>query len=183
MLVNGVDVHMQSLNDLWNHIGLVPQRAYLFKGTVRDNVRFGAQNASDEEVIAALKIAQAWDFVQELDGVLDAVIEQGGSNLSGGQRQRLAIARAVAKRPAIYIFDDSFSALDATTDARLRLALAKETSRASRIVVAQRISTVLQAEQIIVLDQGSIAGIGTHDHLLETCEAYREIVGSQLEVN
>jgi ATP-binding cassette subfamily B protein len=183
VLVNGIDVHMQSLNDLWDHVGLVPQRAYLFKGTVRDNVRFGAQNASDDEVIAALKIAQAWDFVQELDGVLDAVIEQGGSNLSGGQRQRLAIARAVAKRPAIYIFDDSFSALDATTDARLRSALAKETSRASRIVVAQRISTVLQAEQIIVLDQGSIAGIGTHDHLLNTCEAYREIVGSQLEVN
>ena len=183
VLVNGVDVHMQGLNELWQHIGLVPQRAYLFKGTIRDNVRFGAPDASDDDVISSLKIAQAWDFVQELDGVLDAVIEQGGSNLSGGQRQRLAIARAIAKRPDIYVFDDSFSALDATTDSRLRGALSRETASSSRIVVAQRISTVLQAEQIIVLDQGVIAGIGNHEHLLSTCEAYREIVGSQLEVS
>ena len=183
VLVNGVDVHMQGLNELWQLSGLVPQRAYLFKGTIRDNVRFGAPDASDDDVISSLKIAQAWDFVQELDGVLDAVIEQGGSNLSGGQRQRLAIARAIAKRPDIYVFDDSFSALDATTDSRLRGALSRETASSSRIVVAQRISTVLQAEQIIVLDQGVIAGIGNHEHLLSTCEAYREIVGSQLEVS
>jgi ATP-binding cassette subfamily B protein len=183
VLVNGVNVHMQALNELWEHIGLVPQRAYLFKGTIRDNVKFGAKAATDEDVIAALKTAQAWDFVQELDGVLDAVIEQGGTNLSGGQRQRLAIARAIAKRPSIYIFDDSLSALDARTDSRLRTALATDTKAATKIVVAQRISSVLHAEQIIVLDEGVIAGIGTHDHLLNTCEAYREIVGSQLEVN
>jgi ATP-binding cassette subfamily B protein len=183
VLVNGVNVHMQALNELWEHIGLVPQRAYLFKGTIRDNVKFGAKAATDDDVIAALKTAQAWDFVQELDGVLDAVIEQGGTNLSGGQRQRLAIARAIAKRPSIYIFDDSLSALDARTDARLRTALATDTKSATKIVVAQRISSVLHAEQIIVLDEGVIAGIGTHDHLLNTCEAYREIVGSQLEVN
>jgi len=180
VLVNGCDVREVKLNTLWGVVGLVPQRSYLFTGTVRDNVRFGCKDASDEEVNAALAVAQATQFVAELDGKLDAHIAQGGTNLSGGQRQRVAIARAIAKRPEVFVFDDSFSALDATTDAKLRKALGALTKDAAMIVVAQRISSIIHADQIIVLEDGRISGIGTHEHLLETSSEYREIVNSQL---
>ncbi len=183
VLVGGVDVRDQNRHELYRCLGIVPQRAYLFGGTVRDNVRFGAQQISDEEVWRALRIAQAEEFVRELEGGLDYEIAQGGQNLSGGQKQRMAIARAVALKPEIYILDDSFSALDAATDARLRLSLQREMVGSTVIVVAQRISTVLHADRIIVLEEGLIAGVGTHDELLERCGAYREIVGSQMGVN
>ena len=182
VLVGGTDVRSQSLHTLYGSIGLVPQRAYLFGGTIRENVTFGAPQLTDDEVWQILEIAQAADFVRELDAGLDHEVAQGGQNLSGGQRQRLAIARALALRPNIYVLDDSFSALDAATDARLRSALQREMHGSTVIVVAQRVSTVLQADRIIVLDDGAIAGIGTHDELLETCTAYKEIVGSQLGV-
>lgn len=183
VLIGGVDVREQSLQTLYASIGLVPQRAYLFGGTVRDNVKFGAPDLTDEQVWQALEIAQAADFVRELDAGLDHEIAQGGQNLSGGQKQRMAIARALALRPDIYVLDDSFSALDAATDARLRAALQREMQDSTVLVVAQRVSTVLHADRIIVLDEGAVAGIGTHDELLETCTAYREIVGSQLGVS
>ncbi len=182
VLVGGVDVREQLREDLYRNIGIVPQRAYLFGGTIRDNVRFGAQSISDDEVWRALEIAQAAEFVRELEAGLDYEIAQGGQNLSGGQKQRLAIARAVALKPAIYVLDDSFSALDASTDARLRASLQREMAGSTVVVVAQRISTVLHADRIIVLDEGAVAGIGKHDDLLLTCEAYREIVGSQMGV-
>lgn len=180
--VGGVDVREQDLEALWASVAVVPQKAMLFNGTVRDNVRFGARDISDEEVWRALEVAQAANFVRELEGGLDYQITQAGTNLSGGQKQRLAIARAIAMRPSIYVLDDAFSALDAATDARLRHALREETSHATLLVVAQRVSTVLHADQIIVLEGGEVAGIGTHDELMRDCEAYRELVGSQLEV-
>jgi ATP-binding cassette, subfamily B, multidrug efflux pump len=180
LLVDGVDVRRQSLERLWGAIGLVPQRAYLFSGTVADNLRFGNEKATDEELWHALEVAQARDFVDEMPGGLEAPIDQGGTNVSGGQRQRLAIARALVKRPAIYLFDDCFSALDAGTDARLRAALRAETRQSTVVIVSQRVSTIMHANRIIVLDDGRVVGIGTHADLLESCEPYREIVDSQL---
>ena len=177
--MGGVDIRELALDDLRGRIGFVPQRAFLFRGSIADNLRDGRPDATDEEVLHALEVAQAIDFVKEMPDGPDTLIEQGGSNVSGGQRQRLAIARAVVRRPDVYIFDDPFSALDFTTEAALRAALHKETRDAAVIVVAQRISTVIHADRIVVLDEGSIAGIGTHRQLLETCDVYREIVLSQ----
>ncbi len=180
LLVDGVDVRKQPLERLWSVIGLVPQRAYLFGGTVASNLRFGDSDATDDELWHALDIAQARDFVSAMEGGLEATIDQGGTNVSGGQRQRLAIARAIVKRPSIYLFDDCFSALDAGTDSRLRAALRSETKDAMVMIVAQRVSTIMQADRIIVLDEGRVAGMGTHTELMESSEAYREIVDSQL---
>jgi ATP-binding cassette subfamily B protein len=165
---------------LWSRLGIVPQRAFLFSGTVADNLRYGKESATDDELWHALDVAQARDVVEELTGGLGAVVEQGGANLSGGQRQRLAIARALVRQPAIYLFDDSFSALDFATDARLRAALRADTRDTTVIVVAQRISSVLGADEIVVLDEGRVVGVGTHEDLLGNCETYREIVASQL---
>jgi len=181
-LVDGVDVREVDPELLWARIGLIPQRPYLFSGTVASNLRYGKPDATDEELWHALEIAQAKDFVEAMPEQLDAKIAQGGTNVSGGQRQRLAIARALVKRPEIYIFDDSFSALDTATDARLRAALDREVSDATRIVVAQRVSTILDADQIVVLDDGRIVGIGTHDQLLLSSPEYAEIVQSQLSI-
>jgi ATP-binding cassette, subfamily B, multidrug efflux pump len=180
VLVDGVDIRQLRQEDLWQLIGDVPQKAFLFGGTVASNLRYGDEDATDAELWKALEIAQSRDFVSEMTDGLEATVEQGGSNLSGGQRQRLAIARAIVKRPPIYIFDDSFSALDFRTDALLRAALRDETRDATVIIVAQRVGTIMHAERIIVLDGGAIQGIGTHAELLETCETYREIVYSQL---
>ena len=181
-LIDGVDVREVDPELLWARIGLIPQRPYLFSGTVASNLRYGKPDATDEELWHALEIAQAKDFVEKMPEKLDAPIAQGGTNVSGGQRQRLAIARALVKRPEIYVFDDSFSALDTATDARLRAALDREVGGATRIVVAQRVSTILDADQIIVLDDGKIVGIGTHDQLLLSSPEYAEIVQSQLSI-
>ena len=178
--VDGVDVREMRQEDLWGLIGVVPQQAFLFRGTVATNLRYGAPDATDEELWRALTIAQARSFVEEMAGGLDAPITQGGTNVSGGQRQRLAIARAVIRRPKIYLFDDSFGALDFKTDSQLRAALRTETRDATVIVVAQRVGTIIHADQIVVLNAGMVVGIGTHRELLETCETYREIVFSQL---
>ena len=180
VLVNGVDVRNQELEELWSSIGLVPQAAFLFSGTVASNLRFGRPEATDVELWRALKIAQARDFVAAMPGGLDAPIDQGGTNVSGGQRQRLSIARALVKQPRLYLFDDCFSALDAATDARLRAAMKLATRDAAVVIVAQRVSTIMQADRIIVLDDGRIAGMGTHRELLASCAPYREIVISQL---
>ena len=180
ILVDGVDVRELTQENLWAKIGFVPQQAFLFQGTVASNVRYGKEDATDDELWHALKIAQAEEFVSEMTEGLEAPITQGGANVSGGQRQRLAIARALVKRPEIYVFDDSFSALDYTTDAKLRAALKHDTTDATVIIVAQRVSTIMRADNIIVLDNGMVVGTGTHDELLETCETYREIVNSQL---
>jgi ATP-binding cassette subfamily B protein len=180
--VDGVDVRRLDPEILWNRIGLVPQKPYLFTGTVASNLRFGKPDATDEELWHALEVAQAADFVREMTGELDAPIAQGGTNVSGGQRQRLSIARALVKRPDIYIFDDSFSALDVTTDAKLRAALIAETRESAVLVVAQRVSTIRDADDIIVLEAGRIVGRGAHDELLKSCETYAEIVDSQLSV-
>lgn len=180
ILIDGVDVRQMSQEQLRSKIGLVPQKAMLFSGTITDNIRYGRAEASEEEVKLAAKIAQANEFIQGLPEGFNSMISQGGTNLSGGQKQRLAIARALVRRPAIYIFDDSFSALDFKTDAKLRAALKKETSDATLLVVAQRVSTVMDADQIIVLDEGRIAGIGNHRELMQSCPVYGEIVASQL---
>jgi ATP-binding cassette subfamily B multidrug efflux pump len=180
LLVDGVDVRSQSLERLWAQIGLVPQQAYLFSGTVAANLRVGNEDATDEELWHALEVAQARDFVEKMEGKLEAPIDQGGTNVSGGQRQRLAIARALVKRPAIYLFDDCFSALDAGTDARLRAALRSEARSSAVLIVAQRVSTIMHADRIIVLDDGRVVGNGTHTELMGSCEPYREIVDSQL---
>jgi ATP-binding cassette subfamily B protein len=180
--VGGVDVRDVELEALWSGIGLVPQRPFLFAGTVASNLRLGQEDASDADLWHALDIAQASDFVQQMDGGLEARIAQGGTNVSGGQRQRLAIARAIVRRPAVLVFDDSFSALDLATDARLRQALWRELPDVTKIVVAQRVSTVTAADAILVLEDGRVAGLGTHEQLLETNQTYREIAESQLAV-
>ncbi|MEO8323749.1 MAG: ABC transporter ATP-binding protein, partial [Actinomycetota bacterium] len=180
VMVDGVDVRAMDRMDLWSRIGFVPQKAFLFGGTVASNLRVGDAEADDETIWKSLEIAQAKQFVTELPEGLLAPIAQGGTNVSGGQRQRLAIARALAKRPEIYIFDDSFSALDFRTDARLRAAIERELGSATVIIVAQRVGTILHADRIVVLDQGGIAGIGTHEELMGSCQTYQEIVHSQL---
>ncbi|MFG1881793.1 ABC transporter ATP-binding protein [Micromonospora sp. NPDC049102] len=179
VLVDGVDVRELEPDELWRRIGLVPQRPYLFTGTVASNLRYGNPDATDEELWAALEIAQARDFVAQMPGGLDAPIAQGGSTVSGGQRQRLAIARALVRQPEIYLFDDSFSALDLGTDARLRAALRPITAQSAVVIVAQRVSTIVDADQIIVLENGGVVGVGRHAQLLETCPTYAEIVASQ----
>jgi len=179
--IDDIDIRDIPLKDLRDRIGLVPQKAFLFSGTIADNLRYGNENATDEELWHALDVAQAKDFVMELPDRLYAPVDQGGVNFSGGQRQRLAIARALVKKPEIYIFDDSFSALDFKTDGRLRLALKNETVNSTVIIVAQRVSTIMDADQIITLnDDGTIAGIGNHNKLMDTCDVYRDIVYSQL---
>ncbi|MGK5517962.1 ABC transporter ATP-binding protein [Micromonospora sp. URMC 107] len=179
VLVDGVDVRDLAPDELWRRIGLVPQRPYLFTGTVASNLRYGNPDATDAELWDALEIAQARDFVEAMPDGLESPIAQGGTNVSGGQRQRLAIARALVRRPEIYLFDDSFSALDLGTDARLRAALRPVTSDAAVVIVAQRVSTIVGADQIVVLENGGVVGIGRHDELLLTCPTYAEIVASQ----
>ena len=181
--LDGVDVRDLAPEALWSRVGIVPQKPYLFSGTVASNLTYGKENATEDEMWAALRIAQAEDFVRAIPGGLDAAIAQGGSNVSGGQRQRLAIARALIRQPEIYLFDDSFSALDLATDARLRAALAPNTRNSVVVVVAQRVSTIRDADQILVLEGGHCVGIGTHEELLNTCPTYQEIVDSQASVN
>jgi ATP-binding cassette subfamily B multidrug efflux pump len=180
--VNGKDVKKVAQKDLHDKISFVQQKAVLFKGTIRSNMLFGNPNATDEDIWHALEIAQSKDFVSELEDGLDSVVEQGGGNFSGGQRQRLAIARALMKKASVYVFDDSFSALDFKTDAKLRQALQQdpEIKNSVVVIVAQRVSTVLSADVIIVLDGGEVVGKGTHEELLKTNETYREIVNSQI---
>jgi len=180
VLVDGVDVRELDRADLWHRMGVIPQKAFLFSGTIASNLRFGDEEATDEDLWRALETAQARDFVGEMEGGLEAPITQGGTNVSGGQRQRLAIARALVKRAGILIFDDSFSALDFGTDARLRAALARDMGWATRLIVAQRVGTIMKADRILVMDAGRIVGSGSHAELLDSNETYREIVYSQL---
>jgi ATP-binding cassette subfamily B multidrug efflux pump len=182
LTVDGVDVRELDPEELWSRIGLVPQKPFLFSGTVASNLRLGHAGATDAELWQALEIAQAADFVRAMPDGLDSPIAQGGTNVSGGQRQRLAIARAVVKRPQIYLFDDSFSALDLATDARLRAALPAVTADATVVIVAQRVSTIIDADQIVVLEDGAVVGVGTDEQLRESCPTYVEIVESQLAV-
>lgn len=179
IFVDGVDVRDLQPDILWQRIGLIPQKPYLFSGTVASNLRYGKPDATDDELWEALSVAQAADFVVAMPGGLDARIAQGGSNVSGGQRQRLAIARALVLKPEIYLFDDSFSALDLATDARLRAALVPYARQSTMIIVAQRVSTIANADQILVLEDGECVGLGTHDDLVSTCPTYAEIVASQ----
>lgn len=180
VLVDGTDVREMTQHALRERISLVPQQTVLFSGTIADNIRFGNQDATGDDLRRATEIAQAAEFISDLSGGLAAAVAQGGSNFSGGQKQRLSIARAVVRRPEIYIFDDSFSALDFKTDARVRAALRRETADSTVLIVAQRVATVMDADRIIVLDEGRIAGIGTHRELMRTSEVYREVVASQL---
>ena len=180
ILTDGVDIRELTQEKLRAKIGLVPQKAVLFTGTIAENISFGNNNLSRDEIIRAAEIAQAVEFISTMEQGYDSPIAQGGTNLSGGQKQRLAIARALAKHPEIYIFDDSFSALDFKTEAKLRVAIKKEIKNATALVIAQRVTTVMDADQIIVLDEGKIVGIGKHQELIETCKVYREIVASQL---
>ena len=180
VLVGGVDVHDLDPDVLWSTIGLVPQRPYLFSGTIASNLQYGKPDATEDEMWAALDVAQASEFVRAMPGGLQARIEQGGTNVSGGQRQRLSIARALIRRPDIYVFDDSFSALDLTTDARLRAALGPYTKDAAVVIVAQRVSTISTADNILVLEDGLVIGRGTHDELMRDCPTYAEIVQSQI---
>lgn len=178
--IDGVDVREFDQDDLWARVGLVPQKPYLFTGTIASNLRYGKPDASETELWGALEVAQAANFVREKEDQLDSPIAQGGTNVSGGQRQRLAIARALVKKPSVYVFDDSFSALDVTTDARLRAALAPETADAAVLVIAQRVTTITSADEILVLEDGAIVGRGTHEQLLSDNATYQEIVASQL---
>jgi ATP-binding cassette subfamily B protein len=180
VLVDGVDVRRFDRQDLWHRIGMIPQKVYLFGGTVASNLRYGDETADEDALWKALEIAQGKEFVAEMEAGLESPISQGGTNVSGGQRQRLAIARALVHKPDIYVFDDSFSALDFRTDARLRAALGRELGDATVIIVAQRVGTILHADRIVVLDEGRVAGIGTHQELMASCETYREIVLSQV---
>ena len=180
ILVDGVDVHQMSQEHLRSKIGFVPQKTVLFSGTIAENIRYGKEDASDEEVFHAAEVAQATEFIAGMQDGFDSVIAQGGTNVSGGQKQRLSIARALVRKPEVYVFDDSFSALDFKTDARLRGALKQETQESTVLIISQRVSTVMDADQIIVLDEGHVAGIGTHRELMRTSEVYREIVSSQL---
>jgi len=180
ILIDGVDIRSMKQERLRSLIGLVPQKAVLFSGTIAENIRYGKEDATMEEIIHACKIAQAHDFISELPDGYESMVAQGGTNFSGGQKQRLSIARAIVRKPAIYIFDDSFSALDFRTDARLRAALRRETQGATVIIVAQRVATIMDADRILVLDGGRLVGIGTHRELLKTCPVYREIVLSQM---
>lgn len=180
VLVDGVDVRDFKPDDLWARIGLVPQKPYLFTGTIASNLRYGRPGATEDELWQAIDVAQAGDFVRDKEGQLESAIAQGGTNVSGGQRQRLAIARSLVKKPSVYVFDDSFSALDVTTDARLRAALEPETGNAAVLVVAQRVSTITDADEILVLEHGEIVGRGTHEELMLSNETYQEIVSSQL---
>lgn len=178
--MDGVDLRQMDLHDLRESIGFVPQKGTLFSGTIASNIRFGCPEASDEEVRRAAEIAQADEFIDEKAEGYGSFISQGGGNVSGGQKQRLSIARAIAKSPKVLVFDDSFSALDMKTDAKLRARLEKEEKDAVKIIVAQRVSTILDADQILVLDEGRIVGLGTHSELLDSCEVYRQIAASQL---
>jgi ATP-binding cassette subfamily B protein len=180
ILVNGVDVKDVCQHDLRERIGYVPQKGILHKGTIASNIGYGAPNATEEDLTAAAEVAQAMDFIRQKENGMESEIAAGGTNVSGGQRQRLSIARALAKHPDIYIFDDSFSALDFKTDAALRRALHSYTDRATVLIVAQRVGTILNADQILVLDEGKIVGRGTHKELLQTCPVYYEIASSQL---
>jgi ATP-binding cassette subfamily B protein len=180
VLVDGVDVRDLESETLWSRIGLVPQKPFLFSCTVASNLRYGKGDATEEEMWDALTVAQALDFVSAMPGGLEANIAQGGTNVSGGQRQRLAIARALIRRPEIYLFDDSFSALDLATDARLRAALGPWTVGSTVLIVAQRVTTIIDADQILVLEDGRRVGLGTHRELLDSCPTYVEIVESQL---
>jgi ATP-binding cassette subfamily B protein len=179
--VDGVDIRHFDPEALWQRIGLVPQKAYLFSGTIADNLRYGKPDATEAEMWEALEIAQAKEFVEEMGDGLDSEVAQGGTSLSGGQRQRVAIARALLRRPEVYLFDDSFSALDVATDARLRRALEPVTRDATVLIVAQRVFTITDADQIVVLEDGQVVGLGTHDELVTTCPTYQEIVESQLK--
>jgi ATP-binding cassette subfamily B multidrug efflux pump len=176
---DGVDVREYDTEVLWSGIGLVPQRGYLFSGTVADNLRYGRDGATDEEMWEALRVAAADDFVSAHPDGLQMPVAQGGANLSGGQRQRIAIARAVIRRPSVYLFDDAFSALDVRTDARVRSALRDVSAGATVIVVSQRISTIAEADQIVVVDDGTVVGVGSHDSLLQDCPPYAEFADSQ----
>src|SRR5712692_1350164 len=182
LLVDGVDVREMAQEHLRSKIGFVPQKAVLFSGTVAENIRYGKEDATDEEVRYAADVAQATEFISEMQERFDSVIAQGGTNVSGGQKQRLSIARALVRKPEIYVFDDSFSALDFKTDARLRAALKQETRESTVLIVSQRVSTIMDADQIVVLDEGRVAGIGTHRELMRSNEVYREIVSSQLSL-
>ena len=181
VLVDGVDVRERAPEELWARIGMVPQRSYLFSGTVASNLRFGNPDATDEQLWAALEVAQARQFVTEMPEGLASPISQGGTNVSGGQRQRLAIARALLREPGVFLFDDSFSALDLATESRLRAALRARTRTATVIIVAQRVASIRDADQILVLDGGKLVGRGTHGELVASCPTYAEIVTSQTE--